>query len=106
MRNILLMAAAVLAGVVLVIVGLLVYGALNLNSIVKRDPQYVLDRIGHWMGRNVQAQDIKIGLGWGVTLDITGLAIADDPSFSQLPFLKAKQLSGRVRSCRCWPAKS
>ncbi len=96
MRKILLMAAAVLAGVVLVIVGLLVYGALNLNSIVKRDPQYVLDRIGHWMGRNVQAQDIKIGLGWGVTLDITGLAIADDPSFSQLPFLKAKQLSGRV----------
>ncbi len=96
MRKILLIAGAMLGGVVLVIAGLLVYGAFNLNSIVTHDRQYLLDRIGDSLGREVQAQDIEIGLGWGVTLEITGLQIADDPAFSQLPFFKAKQLSGQV----------
>lgn len=96
MRKILLIAGAMLGGVVLVIAGLLVYGAFNLNSIVTHDRQYLLDRIGDSLGREVQAQDIEIGLGWGVTLEVTGLQIADDPAFSQLPFFKAKQLSGQV----------
>src|SRR5271170_1831177 len=96
MRRILLIAGALLGGVALVIAGLLVYGAFNLNSIVTHDRQYLLDRMGDSLGRDVQAQNIEIGLGWGVTLEITGVQIADDPAFSQLPFLKAKQMSGQV----------
>ncbi|HZY58420.1 MAG TPA: AsmA family protein, partial [Candidatus Binataceae bacterium] len=96
MRKVLLIAAATVGGVVILIAGLLIYAALNLNSIVKSDRQYVLGRISASVGRDVQAQDIQIGLGWGVTLEITGLQIADDPAFSQLPFLKARQMSGQV----------
>jgi uncharacterized protein involved in outer membrane biogenesis len=96
MRRILLTAAVTLGVIVLLIAALLVYGALNLNSLVKSNRQYVLDRIGDSLGRDVQAQDVQIGLGWGVTLEISGLRIADDPSISQLPMLKAKQVSGRV----------
>ena len=96
MRRILLTAAVTLGIILVLIAGLLVYGALNLNSLVKNNRQYLLDRMGDSVGRDVGAQDVKIGLGWGVTLEITGLQVADDPSFSQLPFLKAKELSGRV----------
>src|ERR1700751_926657 len=96
MRRILLTAAVTLGVIVLLIAGLLVYGALNLNSLVKSNRQYLLDRVGDSLGRDVQAQDVQIGLGWGVTLEVSGLRIADDPSFSQLPLLKAKQVSGRV----------
>src|SRR5580704_17696414 len=100
MRKILLIVTAMLAGMGFVIACLLVYGAYNLNSIVKDDRQYLLDRIGDSVGRDVQAKDIETGLGWGVTLDITGVQVADDPAFSQLPFLKARQLSGQVE---VWP---
>ncbi len=96
MRRILLTAAVTLGVIALLIAGLLVYGALNLNSLVKSNRQYLLDRIGDSLGRDVQAQEVRIGLGWGVTLEISDLQIADDPSFSQLPLLKAKQVSGRV----------
>ena len=96
MRKIVLIAAATIGGLIIVAAGLIVYGALNLNAIVKRDQRYVLDKLSYKVGRGVQAQDIQIGLGWGVTLDISGLQIADDPAFSQLPFLKAKQVSGQV----------
>ncbi|SRR5579875_2584893 len=96
MRKILLIAAATLGVLVLLIAGVLLYGALNLNSLVKNNREYLLDRVGDSLGRDVQAQDIQIGLGWGLTLEVSGLQIADDPSFSQLPFLKAKQVSGSV----------
>ena len=96
MRRILLTAAVTFGVIVLLIVGLLVYGAINLNSLVKSNRQYLLDRVGDSLGRDVQAQDVQIGLGWGVTLEISHLQVADDPSFSQLPLLKAKQVSGRV----------
>ncbi|HKD70404.1 MAG TPA: AsmA-like C-terminal region-containing protein [Candidatus Binataceae bacterium] len=96
MRRILLIAAATIGVLGLLIGGLLVYGALHLNSLVKNNRQYLLDRVGDSLGRDVQAQDIQIGLGWGVTLEVSGLQISDNPSFSQLPFLKAKQVSGRV----------
>src|ERR1700674_3650119 len=94
MRKILLIAAATVGGLIIVAAALIIYGALNLNAIVKRDRRYVLDKLSDTVGRDVQAQDIQVGLGWGVTLEITGLEIADDPSFSQRPFLTARQVSG------------
>jgi uncharacterized protein involved in outer membrane biogenesis len=96
MRRILLTALVSFGVLVLIIAGLLIYGAFNLNSLVKNNRQYVLDRVGDTLGREVEAQDIHIGLGWGVTLEIAGLQVADDPSFSQLPFVKAKAVSGQV----------
>jgi uncharacterized protein involved in outer membrane biogenesis len=96
MRRILVIAAASFGVFILLIAGLLVYGVLNLNSLVKNNRQYLLDRIGDSLDRDVQAQEVQVGLGWGITLEISGLQIADDPSFSQLPFLKAKQVSGQV----------
>src|SRR5579885_186936 len=96
MRRILLTALVTFGALVLIIAGLLVYGALNLILLVKYNRQYVLDRVVDSLGRDVEAQDIHIGLGWGVTLEIAGLQVADDPSFSQLPFVKAKAVSGQV----------
>jgi uncharacterized protein involved in outer membrane biogenesis len=96
MRRILLAAGVTFGVLLLLIAGLLTYGAFNLNSLVKNNREYLLDRVGDSLGRDVQAQDIHIGLGWGVTLEISDLQIADDPAFSQLPFVKAKQVSGQV----------
>jgi uncharacterized protein involved in outer membrane biogenesis len=96
MRRIFVAAGVTFGVLLLLIAGLLTYGALNLNSLVKNNRQYLLDRAGDSLGRPVVAQDVHIGLGWGVTLEISGLQIADDPSFSQLPLVKAKQVSGKV----------
>ncbi len=96
MRRIFVAAGVTFGVLLLLIAGLLTYGALNLNSLVRNNRQYLLDRASGSLGRDVAAQDIHIALGWGVTLEISGLQIADDPAFSQLPFLKAKQVSGKV----------
>jgi uncharacterized protein involved in outer membrane biogenesis len=96
MRRSWLIAASALAVFVLIIAGLLIYGALNLNSLVKNNRQYLLDRVGDALKRKVQAQNVRATLGWGVALEITGLQVADDPSFSQLPFFTAKRVSAEV----------
>jgi len=97
MRKILLIAAATVGVLVLLIAGVVGYAALHLNALIKDNRQYLLDRASDLVGRDVQAQGIQVGLGWGVTLDIMGLQIDEDPSFpQQRPFLRAVQLSGEV----------
>src|SRR6202035_836055 len=38
----------------------------------------------------------KAHVGWGVMLDLSGVKVADDPAFSQLPFLQAKDVYVQV----------
>src|SRR5579883_208689 len=96
MRRVLLIAAVTLGVLLLIAAALITYGALNLNSLVRNNRQYVLDRVGDSLGRNVAAQDVQVALGWGVSLEVSGLQIADDPAFSQRPFIEAKQMSGQI----------
>jgi uncharacterized protein involved in outer membrane biogenesis len=92
MRKILMIAGAVVGLIILVIVGLLTYAVVNLNSIVASNRAYILARASDAMGRPVQARDIKASIGWGVKMDVAGVQVADDSAFSQLPFLRANDV--------------
>jgi uncharacterized protein involved in outer membrane biogenesis len=96
MRKILLIAGAVIGVFVVVVIGLVGYAVVNLNSIIASNRTYILTRASDALGRPIEAQDIKASVGWGVMMDISGVKIADDPAFSQLPFIQAGDVYAKV----------
>jgi uncharacterized protein involved in outer membrane biogenesis len=86
----------VLGVVVLVVIGVVVYAVLNLNRIVQSQRGLILAKASDAVGRKVDVQDIRASLGWGVIADLRGVTIADDPDFSQQPFVQAADGYARV----------
>ncbi|MBV8359088.1 MAG: AsmA family protein [Deltaproteobacteria bacterium] len=89
MRRLLTGIGAVIGVLVLAISAILAYAYFNLNSIVASNRGYILARASDALGRPVEVQDIKATIGWGVGMDVSGVKVGDDPSFSQSPFLQA-----------------
>ncbi len=96
MRKLLLIAAAVIGAAVVIAAGLLTYAALNLNSIIKENQAHLLAKASDSLGRQVEANEITASFGWGVGLHVKSIKIADDPRFSQLPFIQADEISCQV----------
>ncbi len=93
MRRILLIVGIVVGAVVLIALGLTAYAFFNLSSIVAHNEKRILARVSDALGRPVQVGKIQAQMGWGVSVEVSGLTIADDPAFSQKPFLAANDVS-------------
>ena len=93
----LIRAAIVVVGVIVVAVtAVVIYAVLNLNGIIQKQRGLILSKASDAVGRKVDVQDIHASLGWGVIADLRGVTIADDPSFSQTPFVQAADVYARV----------
>src|SRR5690348_15633519 len=87
----------IVAGIVVVlVVAVGIYAVLNLNGIIQKQRGLILSKASDALGRKVDVQDIHASLGWGVIADLRGVTIADDPSFSQTPFVQAADIYARV----------
>ncbi len=93
MRRILLISGVVVGAAVLIAAALTAYAFFNLSSIVARDEKRILARVSDELGRRVDVGKIRAQIGWGVSIEVTGLKIADDQAFSAKPFLAANQVS-------------
>lgn len=91
-RPLIIFGIAVGAGI-LVFAALIGYAFINLNSIVISNQRQILARVSGALGRTVQVERIQAHAGWGVSIEVIGLKVADDPAFSQLPFLAASEVS-------------
>lgn len=89
MRRLLTIIGALVGVLILAIIAILTYAYFNLNSIIASNRSFILARASDALGRPVEIQDIKATIGWGVKIDVSEVKVADDPSFSQLPFLQA-----------------
>src|ERR1700723_1399335 len=78
---------------VLIAVGLTAYAYFNLSSIVAHNEKRILARVSDALGRRVEVGTIQAQMGWGVSVEIAGLKIADDTAFSEKPFLAANDVS-------------
>jgi len=96
MRKIIIIAGAIIGTLVVIVAGLVLYAVLNLNSIIAANRARILTLASDSLGRPVEAQELKAHIGWGVMVDVSGVKIADDPAFSQLPFLQAKDVYVQV----------
>src|SRR5271163_2193154 len=96
MRRYFLIGGGALGLIVLILAALLAYAVLNLNSIIQGQRGYILARMSAAIGRPVTVQDIEARLGWGVSIDLSGVQVAGDPAFSQLPLLEAEDVYLKV----------
>ncbi len=77
----------------LIAAGLTAYAYFNLSSIVAHNEKRMLARVSDALGRQVQVGKIQAQMGWGVSVEVSGLTIADDPAFSTKPFVAANDVS-------------
>jgi len=96
MRKVLLVAGGVIGVIVLIVVGLVGYAYFNLNSIIASQRGRLLARVSDAVGRPIEADEIKASLRRGIAIEITGIKLADDPAFSQLPFVQADDVLLKV----------
>lgn len=83
----------VIAGIVLVVLIVLTAVALlNLNALVSRNKNYLVAQVEEALGRDVQVGDIGLTLWGGIGVRLKQFSLADDPSFSEKPFLRASDL--------------
>ncbi|MGH7947657.1 MAG: AsmA family protein, partial [Candidatus Binataceae bacterium] len=96
MRRYLMIGGAALGALILIVVALLFYAASNLDSIIARNRKYILTQASTALGRQVQVQEIKASIGWGVMMDLVQVKVGDDSRFSQRDFLTADIVSAKV----------
>jgi uncharacterized protein involved in outer membrane biogenesis len=96
MRKVIRTIIIVLGVIVVIVVGVGIYAVLNLNGIIQKQRGLILNKASDALGRKVDVQAIHASLGWGVVADLSGLTIADDPRFSQTPFLQAADVYARI----------
>ncbi len=89
-------AIIVISVIVAVVAAVVIYAVLNLNGIIQKQRGLILTKASDAVGRKVDVQDIHASLGWGVIADLRGVTIADDPGFSQTPFVQAADVYARV----------
>ena len=96
MRKLVRTAIIVVGAIVVVVAAVVIYAVLNLNGIIQKQRGLILTKASDAVGRKVDVQDIHASLGWGVIADLRGVTIADDPNFSQTPFVQAADVYARV----------
>ncbi|MGH7813145.1 MAG: AsmA family protein [Candidatus Binataceae bacterium] len=96
MRRLSIAVAATATGVVIIVVVVLLYAAANLNSIIAGRREAILAKASAAIGRPVKADNIKAKLGWGVSADISGVTIGDDPAVSSKPFVQTGDVYARL----------
>jgi uncharacterized protein involved in outer membrane biogenesis len=96
MRRAWIIGASIVGVVVIAIIALFIWATLNLDSLIAAKRDYILSRASDALGRKIEIADIRASLGWGVSIDLRGVVIADDPAFSNRPMLTADNLNCRV----------
>src|SRR5258708_30604036 len=90
------MCAVAVGTIFLIAAALVAYAFFNLSSIVSKNQKRILASVSNELGRRVEVGQIRAQMGLGVSIEVSGLKIADDPAFSEQPFLAAGDVSVEV----------
>lgn len=96
MRKAILGVVIAVGVIILIVVVAGIYAVLNLNGLIQKNRALILSKASDAIGRKVDVQSIHASLGWGVVADLQGVTIADDPKFSDKPFVQAADIYARV----------
>jgi uncharacterized protein involved in outer membrane biogenesis len=96
LRRIIIFSGIAVGVLVLAAGALTTYAFFNLNSIVARNEKRIVTQVSNELGRRVEVGKIQAQMRWGVSVEVSGLTIADDSSFSAKPFLTADDVSIEV----------
>jgi uncharacterized protein involved in outer membrane biogenesis len=87
----------VIAAVIfLVLAAVVAFALLNLDTLVKRNKDYILAQAEQALGRKVAVEDIGVTLWGGIGVRLKNFTLADDRAFSTQDFLRAADLQVNV----------
>ena len=83
----------VIAGIVLLFVGAIVaLSILNLNSLINRNKDYLVNQAEQALGRKVSVGEVTVSLRNGIGVRLNDFSLSDDTSFSSGDFIRARDL--------------
>lgn len=97
MRRIFLISGLAIAGAAVIAAAITGYAVYNLTALITRHQARILGQVSNALGRQVQVGQIKARVGLGLAIEADNLKIADDPAFSNTPFLTAAQTALEVK---------
>lgn len=83
--------------VVVVLVGILLLLVFNLGAIVNRNKDALITRAEQQLGREITIGEIGVKLWGGLGVRLDDFTVADDPAFSDEPFVRARSLQVDVQ---------
>ena len=88
------------AAVLLLLCIAAIVAVLNLNSLVRRNKDYLLAQAEQSLGRKVSVGDAELTIFDGIGVRLMDFTLADDPAYSAEDFVRAKDVQINVR---LWP---
>ena len=85
------------AVLLLAFTALAIVAVVNLNTLIKQNEDYLIARAEGALGRKVQVGDVGVTLWGGIGASLKQFAIADDPAFSDEPFVRAADLQVNLK---------
>ena len=70
----------IIGAVLLVVIGLLAFALINLNSLIASNKERILHQVEQTLGREVEVQKIGVTLWGGIGARLTQFRVADDSS--------------------------
>jgi uncharacterized protein involved in outer membrane biogenesis len=91
----------IIAGVVLLcLIAVALVALLNVNSLIARNKDYLLDQAEQALGRKISVREVEATLFTGFGVRLTNFAMTDDPDYSSGDFLRAKDVQINLKF---WP---
>src|SRR5262249_52321728 len=87
----------VAAVLLLAFTALAIVAVVNLNTLIKQNEDYLIARAEGALGRKVQVGDVGVTLWGGIGASLKQFTIADDPAFSDEPFVRAADLQVNLK---------
>ena len=87
----------------LLVAAVLTFAVINLNSYLDDNRDWLAEQVEAAVGRPVSFERIGVSFMGGLGVEITQLAVGDDPAFSDDAFIRADEVMVLVRP---WPAAS
>lgn len=87
----------IVGGLLLLLIVVAIVAVLNLNSLVKRNKDYLLGQVEQALGRKVSVEDVELTVWSGIGLRLNRFAMSDDPKYSSGDFVRAAGLQVNVK---------
>jgi len=97
MRRVFVISGIVAAGAALIAAAVTAYAVYNLTALITRHQNRILHQLSDALSRPVEVGAIKAKVGLGLAIEASGLKIADDPAFSNTPFMTTDKASFEVK---------
>ena len=97
MRRVFLISGIAAFGAALIAGAVIAYAVYNLTALVTRHQNRIVHQLSDALSRPVEVGAIKAKVGLGLAIEASGLKIADDPAFSNTPFMTADKASFDVK---------